>query len=93
MKTLKISDPIHSKLTVIVGQLMAESGKSKTYEDAVDALVSRSVILPPQLLNQIGDFIAENKSLGYTTKEEFLKDAARFRLDNLQKNKKTIPQQ
>jgi hypothetical protein len=93
MKTLKISDPIHSKLTAIVGQLMAESGKSKTYEDAIAALLGRSVVLPPELLSQIGDFIAENKALGYKTKEEFLKDAARFRIENLQKNKTTKQQQ
>jgi hypothetical protein len=92
MKTLKISDPIHSKLTAIVGQLMAESGKSKTYEDAIAALLSRSVVLPPELLSQIGDFIAENKALGFTTKEEFLKDAARLRIETL-KNKTTKKQQ
>ncbi|MCW4007386.1 MAG: hypothetical protein NWF09_01660 [Candidatus Bathyarchaeota archaeon] len=41
MKTLKISDETHAKLTRIVGQLTATSGKKKTYEDAINALLDQ----------------------------------------------------
>ena len=41
MKTLKISDQTHAKLTKIVGQLTAETGKIATYEDAICALLSK----------------------------------------------------
>jgi len=33
-----------------------------------------------QLLAQIQNFIEENKHLGFTTREEFMRDAARWRL-------------
>jgi hypothetical protein len=41
MKTLKISDQTHAKLTKIVGQLIAETGKIKTYEDAICVLLDK----------------------------------------------------
>ena len=80
MKTLRISDDIHRKLTATVGTLMAQTGKMQTYQDAIEAMLSQSVILPPELLAEIESFIEENKHLGYTTKEEFIRDAARWRL-------------
>ena len=39
MKTIKISDQTHAKLTRVVGQLTAKSGKIKTYEDAICTLL------------------------------------------------------
>jgi len=36
-------------------------------------------MLPPELLTQIQGFIEENKQLGFTTKEELIRDAIRFR--------------
>jgi hypothetical protein len=39
--------------------------------------------LPEQLLIEIEGFIKENKDLGYVTKEDFLGDAARQRLQDL----------
>jgi metal-responsive CopG/Arc/MetJ family transcriptional regulator len=62
---------------------MAETGKMQTYDDALDAILSKSVILPEQLLIEIGEFINENKDLGYVTKEDFLRDAARQKLQDL----------
>ncbi|MBT0160194.1 hypothetical protein G4O51_09440 [Candidatus Bathyarchaeota archaeon A05DMB-2] len=41
MKTIKISDEKHAKLTRIVGQLTAESGKIRTYEDAINELLTK----------------------------------------------------
>lgn len=62
---------------------MAETGKMQTYDDTLDAILSKSVVLPEKLLIEIEEFINENKDLGYVTKEDFLRDAARQRLQDL----------
>jgi len=85
MKTLRISDDIHGKLTATVGTLMAQTGKMQTYQDAIEAMLTRSVILPTELLAEIENFIETNKHLGYTTREEFIRDSARWRLKFLKK--------
>jgi hypothetical protein len=85
VKTLKISDDAHAKLTSVVGRLMAESGKMKTYSDAIDAILDRSVMLSPNLLDEVEIFIRQNNQLGYTAKEEFIKDAIRSKLEKLSK--------
>ena len=77
MKTLKISDEVHGKLTAVLGELMAKTGQMKTYQDAIDAVLNTSVVLPEDLLHEIEEFIVENRDLGYVTKEDFLRDAAR----------------
>jgi Arc/MetJ-type ribon-helix-helix transcriptional regulator len=81
MKTLRISEDIHQKLTALLGELMAQTSKMQTYQDAINALINESVILPQELLAQIQNFMEENKHMGFTTKEEFIRDAIRFRLD------------
>jgi metal-responsive CopG/Arc/MetJ family transcriptional regulator len=85
MKTLKISEDIHQKLTALLGELMSQTSKMQTYQDAINALINESVILPQELLTQTQSFIDENRQLGYTTKEEFIRDAIRFRLSWLKK--------
>ena len=80
MKTLRLSEDAHGKLTTTVGTLMAQTGKMQTYQDAIEAMLTRSVILPTELLAEIEKFIEENKQLGFTTREEFICDAARWRL-------------
>jgi len=85
MKTLKISDDIHQKLTALLGELMSQTSRMQTYQDAINALINESVILPQELLTQTQSFIEENRQLGYTTKEEFIRDAIRFRLSWLKK--------
>lgn len=80
MKTLKISEDIHQKLTALLGELMTQTSRMQTYQDAINALLNESVILPQELLTQTQNFIEENRHLGYTTKEEFIRDAIRFRL-------------
>jgi metal-responsive CopG/Arc/MetJ family transcriptional regulator len=90
MKTLRISDDIHRKLTATVGTLMAQTGKMQTYQDAIEAMLSQSVILPPELLAEIEGFIEENKHLGYTTREEFIRDAARWRLKLLREESEYV---
>ncbi len=39
MKALKVSDQTHARLTVVVGKLTAATGKIKTYEEAICALL------------------------------------------------------
>jgi len=80
MKTLRISEDAHQKLTALLGELTAQTMKMQTYTDAIESLLGQSVILPPELLAQVEKFVEENKHLGYTTKEEFFRDAARWRL-------------
>ena len=83
MKTLRITDDVHQKLTGLLGELTAETMKMQTYTDAIKSLLEQSVILPPELLAQVEDFVRENKNLGYTTREEFFRDATRWRLKSL----------
>ena len=80
MKTLKISDDTHSKLTSLLGELTAQTSKMQTYQDAINSLLQESVMLPAELIAQTQNFIEENRQLGFTTKEEFVRDAIRFRL-------------
>jgi len=90
MKTLRISEDIHQKLTALLGELMAQTSKMQTYQDAINALINESVILPQELLVQIQSFVEENKHLGFTTKEEFIRDAIRFRLSWLSQEKECV---
>jgi len=80
MKTLRISDDAHQRLTALLGELTAQTMKMQTYTDAIENLLSQSVILPQELLAQIEGFIEANKHLGYTTREELIRDAVRWRL-------------
>ncbi|MEM3666594.1 MAG: ribbon-helix-helix domain-containing protein [Candidatus Bathyarchaeia archaeon] len=80
MKTLRISDDAHQRLTALLGELTAQTMKMQTYTDAIENLLSQSVILPPELLAQVEGFIEENRHLGFTTREEFIRDAVRWRL-------------
>jgi hemerythrin len=89
MKTLKVSDKLHAELTAVVGQLIAESGKTKTYEDAIEALLHRFVVIPPDLAREIEDFVYKNKQFGYSTKEEFLREAARWLMSHLSREHKS----
>jgi len=78
MKTLKISDDVHQKLTALLGELTAQTMKMQTYQDAIEALLNQSVIVPTELLSEVEDFIEKNKHKGYTRKEEFIRQAIRF---------------
>jgi hypothetical protein len=57
MKTLRISDDAHQKLTAMLGEITAQTMKMQTYTDAIENMLSTSVILPPQLLNETQNFI------------------------------------
>jgi len=80
MKTLRISDDAHQRLTALLGELTAQTMKMQTYTDAIENLLSQSVVLPPELLGEIESFILENRHLGFTTREELIRDAIRWRL-------------
>ncbi len=84
MKTLRISDDAHQKLTGMLGEITAQTMRMQTYTDAIESLLSQSVTLPPELLNETQNFIETNRNLGYTTRDEFIRDAIRFRLRSLQ---------
>ena len=77
MKTLRISDDAHQKLTAMLGEITAQTMKMQTYTDAIENLLSTSVILPPELLNETQNYIEANRQLGYTSREEFIRDAIR----------------
>ncbi|MGC8998789.1 MAG: hypothetical protein ACP5JW_05275 [Candidatus Bathyarchaeia archaeon] len=57
MKTLRISDYIHQKLTALLGELVAQTSKMQTYQDAIEAMLYQLVILPPELLSEMERFI------------------------------------
>jgi len=80
VKTLRISDDAHQRLTALLGELTAQTMRMQTYTDAIESLLSQSVILPPELLSEIENFVDENRRLGFTTREEFIRDAVRWRL-------------
>jgi len=80
MKTLKISESVHSELTSIVGRLMAETGQPKTYSDALEAMLNNSIMLSPELLSQVRIYVKSHPETGYLTEREFIEDAVRSRL-------------
>jgi hypothetical protein len=88
MKAIKISDKSHAELTSLVGQLTAESGQIKTYENAIEALLHRSIVLPPKFLLEVENFLETNKQFGYISKEEFVREAVRWFIDNLNRRHK-----
>lgn len=53
-------------------------------------MFNQSVILPPELLNEVESFSSRNRHLGYITKEEFIRDTTRWRLKTLSEEYETI---
>jgi metal-responsive CopG/Arc/MetJ family transcriptional regulator len=49
--------------------------------------LSKCVMLSSELLTKVDELVKGNKELGYTTKEEFIQDAIRFKLTSLPKEK------
>jgi len=66
---------------------MAETGKMKTYSDAMEAILNKSVMSSPEVLDHVENLIKGNSQLGYTTREEFIQDAIRMKLTCLRKEK------
>lgn len=80
MRTLRVSNRVYQQLTRLLGKLTAQSGVMKTFNDVVEDLVSRRVLLPPEMLKHTQKFVIANKQLGYASKEEFISDAVQRRL-------------
>ena len=80
MGTLRVSNHVYQQLTRLLGKLIAQSGVMKTFNDVVEDLVSRRVLLPPEMLKHIQKFVIANKQFGYAVKEEFISDAVQRRL-------------
>lgn len=80
MKTLRISDDAHQKLTAMLGEITMQTMKMQTYTDAIENLLSTSISLPPELLNETQTYVETNRKLGYTSREEFIRDAIRTQL-------------
>ncbi len=83
MKTLRIEDDTHQKLTSLVGELTAQSGRMQTYADAITRVLETSIILPENLVDEISQAIKEGKIVGYTTTAEFVRDSVRRRLEEV----------
>jgi hypothetical protein len=41
LRTIKVSDDVHRKLTQLLGKQMAKTGKPKTYNDVLEVLLSK----------------------------------------------------
>jgi metal-responsive CopG/Arc/MetJ family transcriptional regulator len=63
--------------------MMAKTGKPQTYNDVINALTARGVILSAELLEKIDVAISVNKQLGYATREKFVECAIREMLQDL----------
>lgn len=55
--------------------------------DVIDALLERSIELLTRLIAEVENFVEENKHLGYTTREEFIRDSVRTSLKKLSEGK------
>ena len=80
MKTLRVSNRVYQQLTRLLGKLTAQSGVMKTFNDVLEDLVSRRVLLPPEMLKHTQELVIANKQFGYATKEEFMIDTVERRL-------------
>jgi hypothetical protein len=43
---------------------MVETGEMKTYFDAIEAILNKSIMLSPELLDQVESLIRDNPQLG-----------------------------
>jgi len=83
MKTIRVTDKAYEKLTALLGELTAQQRRLQTYSDAINNLLKEAVVLPGELLVQVENFIEIHRHLGYTTREEFIRDAIRKRIREL----------
>jgi Arc/MetJ-type ribon-helix-helix transcriptional regulator len=64
----------------MLGEITAQTMKMQTYTDAIENLLGTSISLPSELLNETQNVIEANRQLGYTSREEFIRDAIRNKL-------------
>jgi predicted CopG family antitoxin len=41
LKTVRVSDEVHRKLTRLLGERMAKTGKAQTFNDVIEDLISQ----------------------------------------------------
>jgi hypothetical protein len=82
LKTIRVSETVHNKLTRLPGETMAKTGKPQTYNDIIGILTDQAVIISAELLEKI-DMIVSSKQLGYKTREKFIEAAVVMMLQNL----------
>lgn len=63
----------------MLDEISGQTMKMQIYMDAIENLLSTYVMLPPELLVEIENFIDTNKQLGYTTCHELVREAIRFK--------------
>lgn len=81
--TIRIPKDVRERLTVFLGELMTQTREMLKLGDAVRVLLETGTILPKDLVVEIERFISERKDLGYTSSEDFIRDAIRHRLTEL----------
>jgi len=62
MRTLRVSNRVYRQLTRLLGKLITQSGIMKTFNDVVEDLVSRRVLLPPEIHEELQRLILQAKS-------------------------------
>jgi hypothetical protein len=81
--TIRIPKDARERLTVFLGELMLQTREMLTLGDAVKILLETGIILPKELIAEVERFICERSDLGYTSAEDFIRDAVRHRLTEL----------
>ena len=81
--TIRIPKDVRERLTVFLGELMTQTREMLKLGDAVRTLLETGIILPKDLVVEIEKFTNERKDLGYTSSEDFIRDAIRHRLTEL----------
>lgn len=81
--TIRISKDVRERLTVFLGELMTQTREMLKLGDAVRILLETGIILPKDIVVEIEKIINDRKDLGYTSSEDFIRDAIRHRLTEL----------
>lgn len=81
--TIRIPKDVRERLTGFLGELMTQTREMLKLGDAVRVLLETGILLPRDLVVEIEKFVNERKDLGYTSSEDFIRDAVRHRLTEL----------
>ncbi|MFQ6073972.1 MAG: ribbon-helix-helix domain-containing protein [Candidatus Bathyarchaeia archaeon] len=81
--TIRIPKDARERLTVFLGELMSQTREMLTLGDAVRILLETAIILPKDLIAEVERFVHKRSDLGYTSSEDFIRDAVRHRLTQL----------
>ena len=81
--TIRIPKDVRERLTGFLGELMTQTHEMLKLGDAVRVLLETGILLPKDLVVEIEKSVNERKDLGYTSSEDFIRDAVRHRLTEL----------